>query len=65
METTFERKKILDVFGFSYYSNEDGTIQKICNFDDFDFSKTPFPKSQRINKNDFDNFCNGWNIKIK
>ena len=65
METMQGRKKILDVFGFSYYRNKDNTIQKVCNFDDFDFSITPFPESQNISEAEFNDFCNSWSIKIK
>ena len=59
------QKKILDVFGFSYYKNNDGTIQKVCNFDDFDFTKTPFPKSQAFSRVEFDKFCKEIDIAIK
>ena len=59
------KKKILDVFGFSYYRNKDNTIQKVCNFDDFDFSKTPFSQSQSISEADFNSFCKLWDIKVK
>ena len=65
MESTRGKIKILDVFGFSYYRNKDNTIQKICNFDDFDFTKTPFTQSQDISEEDFNNFCKLWDIKIK
>jgi hypothetical protein len=58
-------KKILDVFGFSYYKAKGDMIKKVCNFDDFDFSKTPFPKVQLIPKTEFNTFCSKWGIEIK
>jgi len=57
-------KKILDIFGFTYYKCKNGIIKKVCNFE-FDFTKTPFPKSQVISKEEFNSFCSKWGIVIK